>query len=54
MVGDVLGPLVQGPAHAPDHDPGVEVAHDPGDIGFYHFYFNNTPVTWKTILVTFY
>lgn len=30
MVGDVLGPPVQGPAHAPDHDPGAEVEHDLG------------------------
>jgi len=30
VVGDVLGPPVQGPAHAPDHDPGAEVEHDLG------------------------
>lgn len=35
MVGDVLGPLVQDPAHAPGHDLDVEVEQDPGDAGSY-------------------
>ena len=32
MVGDVLGPPVQGPVHAPDHDHGAEVEHDLGNV----------------------
>lgn len=32
VVGDVLGPPVQGPAHAPDQDLGAEVEHDPGPV----------------------
>jgi hypothetical protein len=32
VVGDVLGPPVQGPAHAPGQDLGAEVEHDPGDL----------------------
>lgn len=35
MVGGVLGPPVQGPAHAPDHDPGAEVEHDLGNADVY-------------------
>lgn len=35
VVGDVLGPPVQGPARAPDQDLGAEVEHDPGDSASY-------------------
>ena len=35
MVGDVLDPPVQGPAHAPGHDQGAEVGHDLGNADVY-------------------
>jgi hypothetical protein len=35
VVGGVLVPPVQGPAHAPDHDLGAEVEHGPGDASNY-------------------
>lgn len=49
MAGDVLGLLVQGPAHAPGHDLGEEVVHDPGDAYSFvdAFWLINTNVVQK-------
>lgn len=48
MVGDVLAPPVQGPAHAPGHDHVAEVEHDLGMLIFILHKFNR-PWEWGKV-----